>query len=88
MLHHFANNLPCRLLFATHYHLLTDEFKYHPTVLLAQMATTLDDNTGELTFLYKLEPGVCPKSYGMKVAELAGISVKVTCEDVKSNSIR
>ena len=27
----------------------------------------------EVTFLYKLSPGVCPKSYGMNVARMAGI---------------
>ena len=27
----------------------------------------------EVTFLYRLTPGACPKSYGVNVARLAGI---------------
>jgi DNA mismatch repair protein MSH6 len=27
----------------------------------------------DVTFLYKLMPGVCPKSYGMNVAKMAGV---------------
>jgi hypothetical protein len=30
-----------------------------------------------ITFLYKLRPGACPKSYGMQVAELAGVPLIV-----------
>ena len=30
-----------------------------------------------ITFLYKLRPGACPKSYGMQVAELAGVPASV-----------
>lgn len=29
----------------------------------------------EVTFLYKLMPGACPKSYGINVARLAGLLV-------------
>lgn len=31
----------------------------------------------EVTFLYRLTPGACPKSYGVNVARLAGMCVKV-----------
>ncbi len=30
-----------------------------------------------MTFLYKLTDGVCPKSYGMNVASMAGIQEKI-----------
>jgi DNA mismatch repair protein MSH6 len=30
------------------------------------------DGTPEVTFLYKLTAGACPKSYGVNVARLAG----------------
>lgn len=29
----------------------------------------------EVTFLYRLTPGACPKSYGVNVARLAGMVV-------------
>ena len=31
----------------------------------------------DVTFLFKLEPGVCSKSYGMNVAGMAGIPTAV-----------
>jgi len=37
-----------------------------------------DDPTQEtITFLYKLAPGPCPKSYGFNAARLAGIPLDV-----------
>jgi len=30
-------------------------------------------NSENVTFLYKMKKGICPKSYGMKVAQMAGI---------------
>lgn len=32
---------------------------------------------GDVTFLYQLTEGVCPKSYGMNVALMAGIDAKI-----------
>ena len=32
-----------------------------------------------ITFLYKLAPDFCPKSYGFNVAKLAGLPDKVGC---------
>lgn len=39
-----------------------------------------DDNIPEetITFLYKLSPGACPKSYGFNAARLAGIPKEIT----------
>lgn len=31
-----------------------------------------DEGIEEVTFLYRLTPGACPKSYGVNVARLAG----------------
>lgn len=31
-----------------------------------------------ITFLYKLSPGACPKSYGFNAARLAGIPKEIT----------
>ena len=50
-------------------------------VYQACMVDTLEDGTSHVTFLYKLRPGDCPKSYGMNVARLANIpeSVRPRC---------
>lgn len=31
----------------------------------------------EVTFLYRLTPGACPKSYGVNVARLAGNNIEI-----------
>jgi DNA mismatch repair protein MSH6 len=67
----------CRTLFATHYHLLTDEFAGHPAVRAQQMACHVQPGSPDVTFLYKLIPGVCAKSYGMNVARLAGMPASI-----------
>ena len=36
------------------------------------------DGGETITFLYKLAPDFCPKSYGFNVARLAGLSEKVS----------
>jgi len=75
-LNYFVENISCRMLFATHYHLLSEEFKRHPYIGHYQMATTLDDER-KLVFKYTLEEGICPKSYGMNVALMAGVPAKI-----------
>jgi DNA mismatch repair protein MSH6 len=79
-----------RTLFSTHYHRLAAAAGAHPGVVaLAHMgchvsAPAAADNPGssvhgreEVTFLYKLRPGACPKSYGVNVARLAGLPERV-----------
>eukprot|EP00027_Filamoeba_sp_ATCC50430_P010065 CAMPEP_0168542396 /NCGR_PEP_ID=MMETSP0413-20121227/1326_1 /TAXON_ID=136452 /ORGANISM="Filamoeba nolandi, Strain NC-AS-23-1" /LENGTH=258 /DNA_ID=CAMNT_0008572271 /DNA_START=163 /DNA_END=939 /DNA_ORIENTATION=+ len=82
VLSHFANlQMPPRMLFATHYHLLSEEFKNHPHVSMHQMSSVMHE--GKLVFTYTMEPGVCPKSYGMNVASLAGISEEIISQAEK-----
>ncbi|EDQ85496.1 uncharacterized protein MONBRDRAFT_29248 [Monosiga brevicollis MX1] len=65
----------CRTLFATHYHMLTEEFQPEPLVANFNMACIVDEGSKrDVTFLYKLVQGVCSKSYGMNVAAMAGLS--------------
>ncbi|GAB2292219.1 DNA mismatch repair protein msh7 [Dionaea muscipula] len=80
---HLVEKVYCRLLFATHYHPLTKEFGSHPYVNLQHMACTFErrSNTSEsdsdLVFLYRLDSGACPGSYGLQVALMAGIPKEV-----------
>ncbi|CAI7861268.1 unnamed protein product, partial [Closterium sp. NIES-54] len=40
----------------------------------------------ELVFLYKLQSGACPKSYGLKVASMAGIPSRVVVNAARAAS--
>ncbi|KAI8437534.1 hypothetical protein MSG28_011837 [Choristoneura fumiferana] len=79
----------CRVVFSTHYHSLVHHLASHPGVVLGHMACMVetDESTADsddqipeetITFLYKLSPGACPKSYGFNAARLAGIPKEIT----------
>lgn len=58
------------------------------------MSCLVEDNGGEqrVTFLYKLAPGPCPKSFGINVARLAqlpdGVSIKFENRSLRATKIR
>ena len=61
------------MIFATHYHPLTAEFKGDPRVKLGYMAAAVatasqaSEGLPCITFLYRLLQGVSPESYGLQV---------------------
>lgn len=64
--------MDCRTLFATHFHsLASTEFCECPRVALGHMAALVneakDGDAGSIVFLYELQNGACPKSYGLQV---------------------
>ena len=71
------NNRRCgaRTLFATHYHELVDLAGALPKVKAYNVAVT--EEHGEVVFLRKIVPGGADKSYGIHVAQLAGIPRQV-----------
>ncbi|CAH9088471.1 unnamed protein product [Cuscuta epithymum] len=76
VLEHFVHKVQCRGLFSTHYHRLAIDYLQNPKVSLCHMACQVGKGVGgleEVTFLYKLTLGTCPKSYGGNVARLAGV---------------
>lgn len=76
VLEHLVNKVHCRGMFSTHYHRLAVEYQKNPKVSLCHMGCQVEKGVGgveEVTFLYKLTPGACPKSYGVNVARLAGL---------------
>lgn len=79
VLQHLLETLSCRVLFSTHYTTLTDEFLMESeAVSLNHMACQASGGEqDDVVFLYKLCPGVCPKSYGMMVAKMAGLPLEV-----------
>jgi DNA mismatch repair protein MutS len=68
---HNDPRLRCRTLFATHYHELTALEDLLPRVRNYHMAAV--EQEGQVIFLYELRPGGADRSYGIHVAELAGI---------------
>ncbi|CAG8808494.1 10898_t:CDS:1, partial [Racocetra fulgida] len=73
VLYYLATHIGCLGLFSTHYGMLTQEFANNPNIALKHMSCHVDQDRREVTFLYKLISGVCPKSYGMNVANMAGV---------------
>jgi DNA mismatch repair protein MutS len=64
------------VLFATHYHELTEIALVKPAVVNVTMAVKEID--GKVLFLRKVVPGASDRSYGIHVAELAGLPAAVT----------
>ncbi|GAA99438.1 uncharacterized protein L969DRAFT_93899 [Mixia osmundae IAM 14324] len=72
-LHALATRNNCIGFFATHFTSLVSDFAYHTQIRPCCMATEMNDNTREVTFLYRLVDGATTKSYGPNVAKMAGI---------------
>jgi DNA mismatch repair protein MutS len=70
-LEHLHKTSNARIVFATHYHELTDLEARLPGLKNTHMKVL--DEKGKLTFLYELAQGRSSKSFGIQVAELAGL---------------
>ncbi|KAL7752170.1 DNA mismatch repair protein msh6 [Sorochytrium milnesiophthora] len=82
VLHDLVSRVGCVGLFSTHYGMLTQEFgeTVAPSGRVANwhMGCLVDELVSrQVTFLYKLTPGACPKSYGMNVANMAGLDHQI-----------
>lgn len=84
-LHHLLEDKRCMVLFVTHYPKIADiktEFPgsvgtYHVSYLTSEKNTDAMDSKfcdENVTYLYKLVPGVSERSFGFKVAQLAQVS--------------
>ncbi|KPL77901.1 DNA mismatch repair protein MutS [Ornatilinea apprima] len=68
---HNHPNLRARTLFATHYHELTQLSDLLPGVRNYNVAVS--ESEGKVIFLHKIVPGGADRSYGIHVAQLAGM---------------
>jgi DNA mismatch repair protein MutS len=68
---HNYPGLGAKTLFATHYHEMVALAEFLPRVKNFNVAVS--EEGGEVTFLYKIMPGGVDKSYGIHVAQLAGL---------------
>jgi len=64
-----------RTLFATHYHELTDLEKRRG---ISNLNVLVKEHLSGVDFLHKVVPGAADKSYGIHVAQLAGIPKEIT----------
>ncbi len=71
VLEYLHNKINCRTLFATHYHELTQLNKYLSKV--ANYTMEVKEWNKDIVFLHKIISGVADSSYGIHVAELAGL---------------
>jgi DNA mismatch repair protein MutS len=65
----------CRTLFATHYHELAQLANKLPG--LRNCNALVRESQGEIVFLHKIAPGPADQSYGIHVAQLAGVPESV-----------
>ena len=72
---HLHDHVGCRTLFATHYHELTDLADSLDGV--GNLNVAVKEWKGEVVFLHQIVPGAADKSYGIHVAQLAGVPREV-----------
>ena len=77
ILEHILQHVKAHTLFATHYHELSDLQDQYPQYL-KNVHMKITENKGHIEFLYVLKSGPAGKSYGIQVAELAGLPKSVT----------
>lgn len=71
VLEHLHDQIKCRTLFATHYHELTQLQEKLSALVCYTMSVV--ENDGRISFTHHVEPGTADRSYGVHVAELAGL---------------
>jgi DNA mismatch repair protein MutS len=72
---HLAEKTRCRTLFATHYHQLTQLSEELPSVV--NLSVAVREWGDQILFLHRIVAGGTDRSYGIHVAQLAGIPVEV-----------
>jgi len=72
---HNYSKLGSKTLFATHFHEMVGLADFLPRVKNFNVAVT--EESGEVVFLHKILPGGVDKSYGIHVAQLAGLPKSV-----------
>ena len=73
---HNSAAIGAKTLFATHYHEMVELAAFLPRVRNYNVAVT--EEQGQVVFLHRILPGGADRSYGMHVAQLAGLPKPVT----------
>lgn len=77
VLKYVVEELHCKTMFSTHYHLLVDEFKFYKGIRKYFMDFRYDEEKEEIEFFYKFIEGEACKSFGINVAKIVGVPEKV-----------
>lgn len=72
---HDLEGVGVKTLFATHYQELTALSRLKPRVRNFQVLVA--ESSGQIVFLHRLAPGAASQSYGIQVAQLAGVPAQV-----------
>lgn len=68
-------NIKCKTMFSTHYHELTKMSEMNTSI--KNVHVSIDETDGKVVFLHKVLDGAVDRSYGVNVAELAGLPEEV-----------
>ncbi|KAK6460481.1 muts domain V-domain-containing protein [Scheffersomyces coipomensis] len=79
---HLITEKKCFTLFATHFHELTQLSSKYPNVDNLHVTAHIEkdstnENNDDITLMYKVEPGISDKSFGIHVAELVKFPTKI-----------
>jgi DNA mismatch repair protein MutS len=75
VLDYIHDKIKARCLFATHYHELTSLSDIFPS--LVNYTIAINENDGKILFLHKIIKGFADRSYGIHVAQMAGLPASV-----------
>ncbi|MCX7781604.1 MAG: DNA mismatch repair protein MutS [Negativicutes bacterium] len=75
VLEYIKDRIKAKTLFATHYHELTDLADHRAAIQNYRVA--VKERGNEVVFLHRIVPGSADKSYGIHVAQLAGLPKKI-----------
>lgn len=75
VIEYIKERVKAKTLFATHYHELTELADYHKIV--KNYSVAVKERGSDVVFLRRIIPGGADKSYGIHVAQLAGLPQKV-----------
>ena len=88
---HIVRHVRCKTLFITHYHDVAVRMEHQFPLKIQNLRMGFSEYTGidgirTVTFLYKIEEGLSPGSFGVECARLAGLPSSVL--DVASERSR
>lgn len=75
ILEYSISRVHAKTFFSTHYHELTRLADKYPQ--MANVHVSVKEEEGKISFLYKIQPGPMDRSYGINVAELAGLPAEL-----------
>ncbi|KAI8319353.1 hypothetical protein GQ54DRAFT_299387 [Martensiomyces pterosporus] len=76
-LKYLHDRVRCKAVFATHYHELVPHVVPGLDGIKPIHTAIYEDGAGGFAFLHKVKPGICNKSHGLYVAQIAGIPEEV-----------